>query len=277
MRSDIKQALADYARQNPQISSMFFIRSDNDREEFSEVFTVVDEIIIGKLEEDLAGLFPDFILQNRRKETLKFEKKSQNYTILELFRPNSIKISERIISKDLAGDLIGSLPEDLEFIYDEMDLSGLNTKGRFVYDLPKEYEFSQCTRDFFASALETSFLLLERNDLAASFKFEEVHSHLLTLLNRYVVDKYNRMQDGGKRGERLQKTLTSDYKDMLKDSFAMCDYKSIYEALFKACQIFRKIGMLEAENLSFTYLKKEDVDTLKVLRDNYHRLDSLYN
>ena len=52
---------------------------------------------------------------------------------------------------------------------------------------------------------------------------------------------------------------------------------NIYNSLFKACILFRKVGMAEAEDLGFEYDRQTDVKTLKLLRNNYKKLESFLN
>ena len=67
MRNDINNKLISYAKTNDAIESMFCIKNEN-YDSFYKVYTIVNEIIIGKLEEELVGLFDDVVLVNIIKE-----------------------------------------------------------------------------------------------------------------------------------------------------------------------------------------------------------------
>lgn len=55
MRNDISQKIKDYAKTNPAIESIFYVKRQNN-DEFYRIYTVVNEVIIAKLEEEFAGL-----------------------------------------------------------------------------------------------------------------------------------------------------------------------------------------------------------------------------
>ena len=60
MRNDILNKFLNYGRDNDSIISIFYNKSDNDKE-FINIYTVVNEVIIGKLEEEIKYLFDDII------------------------------------------------------------------------------------------------------------------------------------------------------------------------------------------------------------------------
>ena len=86
MRDDIKKRFIDYGNDKDSIVSIFYVKS-NTNDEFIDLYTVVDEIIIGKLEEELKFLFDDIILINRSKNSFEIDKNKQNYTILSYTGP----------------------------------------------------------------------------------------------------------------------------------------------------------------------------------------------
>lgn len=271
----MKNSLKKYAQENDQILAMFYIEDRNKTKAFTEVYTVVSEVIVSKMQEDLEGLFHDVILTNKRKDSFKLEKRWQNYTILEIFRKKGMKLSESIISSDFAKDFIKGLPDDLVFIYDKIDLEEKVKDEDFSYDLPKDYQFDQTSRRFFALALETSFLLVERNSLAASMKMQEVRKELFTLVDWYIRDRFSGKKSAGKDFENVTYSVEEEYRFLAEESFSNADYMEIYDALFKACSLFRKLGLVLSEKFDFTYLKKEDAECLKILRSNYKEIEKL--
>ena len=60
MRNDINNKLISYAKTNDAIESIFCIKNEN-YDSFYKVYTIVNDIIIGKLEDELVGLFDDVI------------------------------------------------------------------------------------------------------------------------------------------------------------------------------------------------------------------------
>lgn len=273
MRDDIKKRFIDYGNDKDSIVSIFYVKS-NTNDEFIDLYTVVDEIIIGKLEEELKFLFDDIILINRIKNSFEIDKNKQNYTILELYRACGVKISESIIAKDLAEDFIKKLPSDIEFIYNKPGEIDLSPNKDFKHDTPKEYEFKSCVDNFFANAMEVSLYINQKDPIAASIKMEDLRRQLIKMLNFHLIDKFYGLRNMGKDGSNLINGLSKEYREDLELSFNTNDLVDIYTCLFKACNLFRKVGMQEAANLGFPYNKEADVNTLKLLRENYRKLES---
>lgn len=273
MRDDIKKRFIDYGRDEESIVSIFCIKS-NTNEEFTDLYLVVDEVIIGKLEKDLKTLFDDIILVTRAKDRFEYEKNRQAYTIIQAYKKDNMKISETIIAKDLANDFMKTLASDIEFIYNNPKEEVLEVNKDFKYPLAKEYEFKTCVDNFFANAIEVSLYINQKDPIAASIKMEDVRKELIKMLDFHLINKFYGLRNMGKDGSALIHTLSKDYREDLELTFATNELMDIYNCLFKACGLFRKVGMEEAEKLGYSYNKEADVKTLKLLRDNYRRLES---
>lgn len=276
MRNDISQKLKDYAKTNPAIESIFYVKRLNN-DEFYRIYTVVSEVIIAKLEEEFENLFDDVIFVNRVKEKSELDKNKFSFTTIDLYKMDNIKVSESIISSDLAKDFIKTLPADIEFLYNKAGTEALLPNKDFTYSPAKEYEFSQTVKNFFAYAIEVSLYLNQNNALAASIKMEDLRKELANMLRIHVINKFNGSRDIGKDGSEFVHTLLKEYKDDFEGTFHDTNPLNIYNSLFKACILFRKVGMAEAEDLGFEYDRQTDVRTLKLLRNNYKKLESFLN
>ncbi|WP_311376604.1 aminoglycoside 6-adenylyltransferase [Anaerococcus lactolyticus] len=276
MRNDISQKIKEYAKTNPAIESIFYVKRLNN-DEFYSVYTVANEIIIAKLEEEFKGLFDDVIFVNRVKEKVELDKNKFSFTIIDLYKMDNIKVSESIISSDIAKDFIKTLPTDIEFLYNKAGSEALLPNKEFIYNPVKEYEFSQTVKNFFAYAIEISLYLNQNNTLAAAIRMENLRDELIKMLRIHVVNKYKGGMDVGRDGRNFAHTLSKEYKDDLEDTFHDINPLNIYNSLFKATILFRKVGMAEAEELGFDYDKQTDVNTLKLLRNNYKKLESFLN
>lgn len=276
MRNDISQKIKDYAKTNPAIESVFYVKRLNN-DEFYSIYTVASEIIIAKLEEEFKDLFDDVIFVNRVKEKIEIEKNKFSFTTIDLYKMDNIKISESIISSDVAKDFIKTLPSDIEFLYNKPGTDVLLPNNEFTFKPVKEYEFSQTIKNFFAYAIEVSLYINQNNVLAASIRMEDLRDELMNMLKIHVINKYNGGRDIGKNGSEFNHTLAKEYKDDFEDTFHDNNPLNIYNSLFKACVLFRKIGMEEAENLGFDYDRQTDVKALKLLRNNYKKLESFLN
>ncbi len=276
MRNDISQIIKDYANKNDTIESIFYVKRYNN-DEFYHIYTVVNNVIIGKLEEEFESLFEDMIFSKRSKDIAEIDKNKFTYTTIDLYKEDDIKISESIISSDIAESFIKTLPNDIEFLYNKPGSERLAANDDYTLRSIKEYEFEKTVKNFFAYAIEVSLYLKENNYLAASIKMNELRNELINMLRIHVINKFNGKRDIGKDGREFTHTLVKEYKDDLEDTFHDINPLNIYNSLFKACILFRKIGMQEADVLGFSYDRAIDVKTLKLLRDNYKKLESFLN
>ena len=273
MRNDVNNKLISYAKTNDAIGSIFCIKNEN-YDSFYKVYTIVNDIIIGKLEEELVGLFDDVILVNRIKEEFSIDKSKVPFTSINIYKKDNTKITESIISSEYADVFLKTLPKDIEFIYTKIGTDRLDINENFKYEVPKEYEFVSTIRNFFASAIEVSLYISEKDEIAASLKMQEVRNYLLSMINFYIKDKYAYTMDKSYDGQKLKSTLDVDAEEKFLLTYHHEDFMDIYNSLFKACVLFRKIAMQLAIDLGYEYPKKIDVESLKILRANYKKLES---
>ena len=273
MRNDINNKLISYAKTNDAIESMFIIKDDN-YDSFYKVYTIVNDIIIGKLEKELLGLFDDAILVNREKKEFTIDKSKVPYTSINVYKKDNTKITESIISSDYGDVFIKKLPKDIEFIYNKPGVDRLDINYAFSYDMPKEYEVLSTIRNFFAHAIEVSLYITEKDEIAASLKMDQLRQYLLKMIDFHIKEKYAYTMDKGYDGQRLKATLDLDTKEKFLLTYHHEDLMDIYNSLFKACVLFRRLAMDLCQKLGLAYPKEIDVESLKILRSNYKKLES---
>lgn len=275
MKDYIIEKLDKYCQSNDEIRALFYIKEDNNNEHFASVYLIMKDIIIGKIKDDLKKVFDDYVLINKKRDFFKIDKRDQQFTKFEVYTKDSTKVEVSIVHEDLALDFIENLRGSLNFIYDEENIYQNIEKKESLYELPKDYEFEQTSKDFFSLCLDTSFSLLSRDRISAGFKMQEMKNELFKLLNWYIIDKYKGGMDAGDYGKNLVHTLEADLKDDLLEVFSNADSYHTYTAIFKACHIYRKLGMDFAQKHKLTYPKEDDVYSLKLLRKNYKKMESM--
>lgn len=275
MKSYIIEKFKDYSKSNEKVKAIFFIKEENNNEYFTNVYAVFSEIIISKIKEDLEKVFDDYAIINKRKDSFEFDKKNQQFTKFEIYTNDSTKISINILVEDRAGEFIKLCPGNIEFICDEINLKEEVENANLVYKLPREFEFDECGKNFFSLALDVSFNLMSRDMISAGFKMQAMRDELYKMLNWYIIDKFNQGMDAGESGKNFIHTLEADLKEELILTFRSSDIMEFYSSIFSACQLFRKVGMKLAEKFEFSYPKKDDVYTLKLLRKNFKKMESL--
>lgn len=275
MKSYIIEKFKDYSKSNDKVKAIFFIKEENNNEHFANVYAVFSEIIISKIKEDLEKVFDDYAIINKKKDSFDFDKKNQQFTKFEIYTNDSTKISINILVEDRADEFIKLCPGNIEFVCDEMNLKEEVAEANLVFKLPREFEFDECGKNFFSLALDVSFNLLSRDMISAGFKMQAMRDELFKLLNWYIIDKFNQGMDAGESGKNFIHTLEADLKEELILTFRSNDIIDFYSSIFASCQLFRKVGMKLAEKFEFSYPKKDDVYTLKLLRKNFKKMESL--
>lgn len=275
MKSYIIEKFKDYSKSNDKVKAIFFIKEENNNEHFANVYAVFSEIIISKIKDDLEKVFDDYAIINKKKDSFDFDKKKQQFTKFEIYANDSTKISINILAEDRAGEFIKLCPGNIEFVCDEMNLKEEVAEANLVFKLPREFEFDECGKNFFSLALDVSFNLLSRDIISAGFKMQAMRDELFKLLNWYIIDKFNQGMDAGESGKNFIHTLEADLKEELILTFRSNDIMDFYSSIFASCQLFRKVGMKLAEKFEFSYPKKDDVYTLKLLRKNFKKMESL--
>ena len=275
MKSYIIEKIKDYSKSNDKVKAIFFFKEENNNENFVNFYAVFSEIIISKIREALEKVFDDYAIINKRKVSFEFDKKNQQFTKFEIYTNDSTKISIIILVEDRAGEFIKLCPGNIEFVLDDINLKEEVEQTKFVYKLPREFEFDECGKNFFSLALDVSFNLMSRDVISAGFNMQAMRDELYKLLNWYIIDKFNKGMDAGENGKNLIHTLEADLKEELILTFRSNDIMDFYSSIFSACQLFRKVGMKLAEKFEFSYPKKDDVYTLKLLRKNFKKMESL--
>ena len=187
MNKDISNKLINYGKNNESIEAIYYI--DDSYDSFIHIYTIVNEVIVGKMEDELVELFDNVIMLNRQKGEFLLEKGSHTYTSLTIYTNDNLKFRESIISSDVVDDFIKTFPGKLITLYTRPGFDKIDTDTDFEFAIPKEYEVISTIKNFFAKAYETSLFINEKDSISACLKMEEVRSYLTTMVNFYIKNK----------------------------------------------------------------------------------------
>ncbi|MCI5839647.1 MAG: aminoglycoside 6-adenylyltransferase [Peptoniphilaceae bacterium] len=257
------------------IKSIFMVESDNKSAYFNYVYIIVDDPKIFQIENDLINLIEKSVLVNRSKDHFLVYGKKQNFTKIKIFSEEFNLLEVSIISDEFKEEFFKNLSNDINFIIDKENYSSFVIKNYKLFDLPKPYEYEFCIREFFSNILESSYAIKERDLMTANFKLQNAREELIKMANWYIIDKYNGTKSAGKDGDHLKYTVTKEIKDFILRSFSSGEVFDLYEGIFNCCSIFRNMGLYLDKHEELNYLKKEDVEIIKILRKQYKETDSI--
>ncbi len=86
------------------------------------------------------------------------------------------------------------------------------------------------------------------------------------LLSWYIGDRHEWMINVGKSGKWFKLYLSHEIYDDFISIYPTIDYEEIWESLFRAGKLIRKIGMSLAESLEYSYPIKDDINVTEYIK-----------
>lgn len=86
------------------------------------------------------------------------------------------------------------------------------------------------------------------------------------LLSWYIGDRHDWMINVGKGGKWFKRYLSHEIYNDFISIYPTIDYEEIWESLFRAGKLIRKIGMSLAESLEYSYPIKDDINVTEYIK-----------
>lgn len=132
---------------------------------------------------------------------------------------------------------------------------------------PQLEEFESWYNTFFTEMTDLAFYLKNNSLLSGQICLSRARKPLLEIMAATISSNSDYTFNPGEDYCHLEAYLDEEQKEYLQATFVGSNKKDLWDALFKACVLFRKAGLSLAENTGFTYPKKMDVDLLRKYRE----------
>ncbi|MGV3465073.1 MAG: aminoglycoside 6-adenylyltransferase [Heyndrickxia sp.] len=131
---------------------------------------------------------------------------------------------------------------------------------------PTEPMYMGCCNDFWW-CLQNVAKGIWRNELPyAKQMFEYVIRGRLDEMVSWWIGMKNDFQiSTGKMGKYFKRYLPESYWEMYEKTYSDNQYDNFWDAIFVTCELFRVLAKDVADNLSFTYVRKDDQNMTKYL------------
>jgi aminoglycoside 6-adenylyltransferase len=124
---------------------------------------------------------------------------------------------------------------------------------------PRSKEFSDCCNEFWWVCPYVAKGLWRGEIIYAKSLFEQVvREQLMIMLVWHIGVNTHFSQNPGKFGKYFQKYLEPESWDLLEKTYADASYEHTWEALFAACDLFRKAALPVAVRFGFDYPQSDD-------------------
>ncbi|HEY8364817.1 MAG TPA: aminoglycoside 6-adenylyltransferase [Haloplasmataceae bacterium] len=169
-------------------------------------------------------------------------------------------------------DKLSELEEDsLSFVLLDKDniIKALPNPSEVSYYVkrPSEKEFQKIINDFFWSLNNVVKGIYRDEIVYVKMMYEYVvKENLITVLNWYIGIKYDFQVNPGKFGKWFKRFLPKDLYDLLLLTYSDTNYENIWNSLFYACELMRRVGTETAKYLGFTYPIQIDRNMLEYLQ-----------
>ena len=131
---------------------------------------------------------------------------------------------------------------------------------------PTEALYFSCCNDFLW-CLQNVAKGIWRDELPyAKRMYELTNREFLDQMVSWWIGSRNDFQiSTGKLGKYFKNDLPEPYWELYKKTYADSDYEHMWDALFVACELFRRLALDVADSLGFTYPAKDDASMMEYL------------
>ncbi len=197
----------------------------------------------------------------------------KGYTRLVIYE-DGVKIDFGIAHPDTLKRFEDALPPYFDTGYEVLlDKDGVTnvlqkpSYKAFIPLVPTETEYLAAVNEFWFNSTYASKYLWRDDVMPAQFMLVRwlKGSDLRRMLEWYIEIDKNWSWKPGHTGKNMKKVLDSDTYRELVESYAGGDINELWESLFRTIALFRRIAIIVAKNLGYTYPHKLDERLM-----NYH-------
>lgn len=223
----------------------------------------------------LEDLEDEFLIVQKRDISLPFLENSTkdivNYVIItkDMKRLNLTFIQNHNIQKYVNNMSMAKVLVDKKEVIDKEKIP---VNKIFVFEKPSEEDYIKCCNDFFINVLNIGIALSEGKILYGINRYyEDVKNRLDTMTAYYIGCMYDFRVDVGKNYENFKLYLDREHYDRYLQTYPTPDRENLWLTIFNACMLFRKEGLVVAENMGYEYTKLEDREILVKLRKLWNK------
>jgi len=138
---------------------------------------------------------------------------------------------------------------------------------------PTEKQFQDCCNEFLWCSPYVAKALWRGELTYAKYMLDEViiHEQLLKMLTWYFGIKTGFKKSPGKSGKYLKEDVEPDIWKELEKTYSDSNFENIWESLFEAGSLFRRLAKAVAQQFEFQYPQKDDENVSAFLR-RIHKL-----
>lgn len=131
---------------------------------------------------------------------------------------------------------------------------------------PTELQYASCCNEFWW-CLNNVAKGIARDELSyAMWMFNvPVRDMLVKMIEWYIGVKTNFSLSAGKLGKFFKNYLPKELYDMYCKTYSDSNYNNFWEAVFKACELFRTTAAVISEHFGYNYNKSEDMNMTEYL------------
>lgn len=171
----------------------------------------------------------------------------------------------------------------LDILYRFKNFEVLLDKDKFVkkYDKdsvktifwsrPDELEFQESNKEFFLKLINITLYSKEEDFIKSNLYFDDIIDDLIDIINTYIAVKYDNNIFLDVYGTNLKRYLENDYYDELEYILNLDRKNDLWTGIFKSARLYRSMALEISNKLKYEYIKQEDVDVMKYLRDVYDK------
>lgn len=148
------------------------------------------------------------------------------------------------------------------------DKDSINT---IFWSRPDELEFEQSSKEFFLKLINITLYHKDKDFIRSNLLFDDIIDDLIDVINTHIAVKYDNNIYLDVYGTNLKRYLDNDYYDELEYILNLDRKNDLWTGIFKSARLYRSIALEICNKLKYEYIKQEDVDVMKYLRDVYDK------